>query len=302
MNDKTWIIATDDRRLGGLVSAAHSVGGSVEAAVVGTCELAQAAASVAGIDKVVLFEVPEGIPAEALAKSVAQAAKEAGVNFAISNDAPSARMILGAVAGALKASVVGGVIDVALEDDSVVAHKTVANGKAVELVKAEGPMAAIFIGPDVDCAGGNAEIIKSVAEPMDGCAVVGFEKEQGAGLASARRVVGVGMGVASRDNLPMMEELAQTLGAEIACTLPVCDDMRWYPSERVLGSSHHSAAPDLYVAVGISGNPNHISGVRDASCIVGVNSDENAGIFNYSKYGIVGDLNNIIPALTAQLR
>ncbi len=302
MNDKIWIIATDDRRLGGLVSAARSVGSSVEAAVVGTSELAQSVANVTGIDKVVLFEAPEGVPAEALAKSVAQAAKKADIRFAISNDAPSVRMILGAVAKALKASVVGGVIDVTLEDGSVVAHKTVANGKAVERVKAKGSMAAIFIGPDVDCTGGNAEIIKVAAEPVDGCAVVGFEKEQGVDLASARRVIGVGMGVASRGNLPMMGELAQILGAEIACTLPVCDDMRWYPPERVLGSSHHSVAPDLYIAVGISGNPNHVSGVRDASCIVGVNSDENAGIFNYSKYGIVGDLNKIIPALIAQLR
>ncbi len=300
MNDMTWIIAVDDRRLGGLLSAARAVSGTVEAVVVGTPELAQAVAKT-GVDKVTLFEVPEDIPAEALAQSVAQAAKEADIRLAISNDAISARMILGAIAGSLKAAVVGGVIDVVAEGGAVVARKTVANGKAVESVKADGPMAAIFIGPDVDPAGGDAEIVVASAEATSD-RVVGFEQEQGTGLASARRVVGVGMGVASRDNLPMMEEFAQALGAEIACTLPACDDMRWYPPERVLGSSHHSTAPDLYIAVGISGNPNHISGVRDASCIVGINNDENAGIFNYSKFGIVGDLNKVVPALTAALK
>lgn len=300
MSNTTWIIAVDDRRLGGLLAAARAAGGVVEAAVVGTPELAKTVAAT-GVDKVTLFETPEDTPAEALAQSVAKAAQAAGIRFAISNDAPAARMILGAVAGILKAAVVGGVVSVSADGDALVATKTIANGKAVEDVKTEGALSAVFIGPDVEPGGGAAEIVSA---PVEASAdrVVGMQKDEGTGLASARRVVGVGMGVASRDNLPMMEELAQALGAEIACTLPACDDMRWYPSERVLGSSHHSAAPDLYIAVGISGNPNHVSGVRDASCIVGINSDENAGIFNYSKFGIVGDLNKVVPALTAALQ
>ncbi len=77
--------------------------------------------------------------------------------------------------------------------------------------------------------------------------------------------------------------------------------MHWYTADRVLGSSHNSAAPELYVAVGISGSPNHTSGVRDAKVIVSINNDENAEIFQHSKYGILGDLYKVVPALTQAL-
>lgn len=294
----TLIIATDARRIGGIVAAARTLGESVDAVAVGDSALAEEIAA-AGVDKVLHFAVDTNVPPEAYAGQVAAKAKEVGVNVVISNDGPAARVILGAVAGALGAAVVGSVVELG-NDGGLTAGRLVANEKAIETVRAQNALAAVYVGADEDIVAGSAPIeAVSVEAPAD--TVVAVEQAGGSGLSDARRVVGVGMGVAARDNLPLVEDLAKALGAEIACTLPCCDDMRWYGSDRVLGSSHNTAAPDLYVAVGISGSPNHTSGFRDAKMAVAINKDPDAEIFTKCKYGIVGDLFDVVPVLTAAL-
>lgn len=300
MDVTTWIIAVDDRRIGGLVEAARSVSEKVEVAAVGSRSLMESLAA-CGADAIRSFEAADDAPAEAYASQVARAAAEAKVGLILSNDSPAARMIAGAAAGAIDAAVLGSVIALSVDEGAFVAEKSVANGKAVEKVKAQGALSAVWMGADCELPGGSAQIIPM---PVDGVEdrVVGFEEATGSNLSSARRVVGVGMGLGVRDNLRIVDDLAAALGAEIACTLPCCDDMRWYPSERVLGSSHNSASPDLYIAVGISGSPNHTSGFRDANVVVAINNDPDAEIFRHSDYGIVGDLFDVVPALTEALR
>ncbi|MGI6220811.1 MAG: electron transfer flavoprotein subunit alpha/FixB family protein [Coriobacteriales bacterium] len=300
MSVNTWIIAVDSRRIGGIIAAVKPVAGEITAAVVGTRALADEIAAT-GVDKVVWFETAEGVPAEALAASVAAAAKDAGVRLAVSNDGPSARVILGTVAGAVDAAVLGSVIEFASDGDALLAGKLIANEKAIETVKADGALAAIYFGADEDIAGGSAPV-EAVAAEAGADRIVGFEEATVSGLSGARRVVGVGMGVGSRENLPVVEGLAEALGAEIACTLPCCNDMHWYTADRVLGSSHNTASPELYIALGISGNPNHTSGFRDAKTVVAINKNPDAEIFNVSKYGIVADLFDIVPVLTEALK
>ena len=300
MEANTWIIAADSRRIGGLVATVKPLSGHITAAVVGSRELADDIAA-SGVDKVIWFETAEDVPAEAYASSVAAAAKDGGARFIISNDGPSARVILGTVAGAIDAAVIGSVIEIAPKDDAIVAGRLIANEKAVESIKVEGALAAIYLGDDADIVAGNAPVEAAAAE-ASADRIVGFEPAVTSGLYTARRVVGVGMGVASRDNLPIVEALCEALDAEIACTLPVCNDMHWYTADRVLGSSHNTASPDLYIALGISGNPNHTSGFRDAKVVVSINNDPDAEIFNVSKYGIVADLLDVVPVLTEALK
>ncbi len=300
MGKKTWIIATESRRLGGMIAAARDVSESISVAAVGSDDLAGEIASY-GADRVVSFAVSDDVPAEALGPCVAAFIADDGADLVLSNDAGSARCILGAVSGALGAAVLGNVQKVSLNGDEVVADNLIANAKALEAVSAP-KMACIYTGPDADRIEGPAVAIESATVPAVEDRVVGFEKAAGTGLDTASRVVGVGMGLAARDNLPLVEELAGAMGAELACTLPCCDDMRWYPPERVLGSSHHTTAPDFYLAVGISGSPNHTSGFRDAKIAVAVNNDPDAEIFNCCKYGIVGDLFEVVPALTAAFK
>ncbi len=296
MGKKAWIIATESRRLGGIIDAARRVSDSVSVAAVGSADVANEVASY-GVDRVVSFAASDDVPVEALGPCVAEFVAADGADLVLSNDSGAARCILGAAAGALDAAVVGNVQALALDGDNVVADNLVANAKAIEAVSAP-KMACIYTGPDADPAEGPAAAVECADVPSVEDRVVGFEEAAGTGLATASRVVGVGMGLAARDNLPLVDALVDAMGAEIACTLPCCDDMRWYPSERVLGSSHNTASPDLYIALGISGSPNHTSGFRDAKTAVAVNNDPDAEIFNCCKYGIVGDLFDVVPALT----
>ncbi|MFQ5741322.1 MAG: electron transfer flavoprotein subunit alpha/FixB family protein [Acidobacteriota bacterium] len=120
-------------------------------------------------------------------------------------------------------------------------------------------------------------------------------------LNQAEIIVGVGRGIKKRENLRMIGELAQALGAEIGASRPVVDN-DWLERERQIGSSGQNVTPRLYIACGISGAIQHIVGMKNSNCIVAINRDPNAPIFNIAHFGIVGDLFEIVPALTRKLR
>jgi len=120
-------------------------------------------------------------------------------------------------------------------------------------------------------------------------------------LTKADIIVAVGRGIKEKDNLPLAEDLAKALGAEIAASRPVCDD-GWLPLDRQIGSSGQSVAPKLYLAVGISGAIQHIVGMKGSRVIVAINKDERAPIFDIADYGVVGDLFEVVPALTEAIK
>jgi electron transfer flavoprotein alpha subunit len=125
--------------------------------------------------------------------------------------------------------------------------------------------------------------------------------EQTVDLASAPLIVSVGRGIKEKENLPIMEELAQALGAELAASRPICDN-GWLPMDRQVGSSGQTVSPKLYLAVGISGAIQHLVGMKGSKAVVAINKDENAPIFEVADYGIVGDLFEVVPALTTAVR
>jgi electron transfer flavoprotein alpha subunit len=120
-------------------------------------------------------------------------------------------------------------------------------------------------------------------------------------LSAAPILVAVGRGIKEEANLPVVQDLATALGAELAASRPICD-AGWLPLERQVGSSGQTVAPKVYIAVGISGAIQHLVGMKGSQCIVAINKDENAPIFEVANYGIVGDLFEVVPALTEAVR
>jgi electron transfer flavoprotein alpha subunit len=114
-------------------------------------------------------------------------------------------------------------------------------------------------------------------------------------------LVSVGRGIQNVDNIPQMQELADALGAALSCSRPIVDS-KWLPKTRQVGKSGVKVKPKFYLALGISGAPEHIEGMKDAELIVAINSDPNAPIFDYAHYGVVGDLFDIVPALTEKAK
>ncbi len=127
------------------------------------------------------------------------------------------------------------------------------------------------------------------------------ESQRAVDLSSAEIIVAVGRGIKEKDNLPLVEKLAEALGAELGASRPICDS-GWLPMERQIGSSGQTVAPKLYVAVGISGAIQHLVGMKGSRTIVAINKDQEAPIFEVADYGIVGDLFEVVPALVEEIR
>ena len=127
------------------------------------------------------------------------------------------------------------------------------------------------------------------------------ESSQTVDLSAAPVIVSVGRGIGEQDNLPIVEELAQALGAELAASRPICDN-GWLPMERQVGSSGQTVSPKLYLAVGISGAIQHLVGMKGSKAVIAINKDENAPIFEVADYGVVADLFEIVPELTKAIK
>ena len=124
---------------------------------------------------------------------------------------------------------------------------------------------------------------------------------QSVDLGSAQLIVSVGRGIKEAENLPIVQDLATALGAELAASRPICDN-GWLSMDHQVGSSGQTVSPKLYLAVGISGAIQHLVGMKGSQCIVAINKDPDAPIFEIADYGIVGDLFEVVPALTAAIK
>jgi len=127
------------------------------------------------------------------------------------------------------------------------------------------------------------------------------EVKQAVDLTKADVIVAIGRGIKSKDNIALAEKLAEALGGDLAASRPICD-AEWLPIDRQIGSSGQTVAPKLYIALGISGAIQHLVGMKNSGTIVAVNKDPEAPIFDIADYGIVGDLFEVLPVLTEEIK
>ncbi len=127
------------------------------------------------------------------------------------------------------------------------------------------------------------------------------ESSRAIDLTAAELIVSVGRGIKEKDNIGIVEDLARALGAELAASRPICDN-GWLPMERQVGSSGQTVAPRVYLAAGISGAIQHLVGMKGSKTVIAINKDPDAPIFEIADYGIIGDLFEVVPALSAEVR
>jgi electron transfer flavoprotein alpha subunit len=303
MSVTTWIVVGDQPTVGNLVTVARSLGGPVGAVVAGPRSVAETVAA-GGVDKVVWCNAPDDVPAEANATAVADVVAADPPRVVLAGRNPGERVLLGAVAARIKAAVLTGARSVAVDGDGVVVVNAVFGDIADETVAVSGPVALLLDGGSAPSADGTSVPIEEVSGTPLGLKVIetrthDFDEVD---LNAAHRVVGVGRGLKSREDLALIEEFAGAIGAEIACSRPVAEGLNWMGKDRYIGSSGARISPQLYVAVGISGELQHMVGVTGAETIVAINSDPNAAVFKQTDHGLVGDLYQLVPAITAALK
>jgi electron transfer flavoprotein alpha subunit len=125
---------------------------------------------------------------------------------------------------------------------------------------------------------------------------------QGVRLADASVIVSFGRGVRKKEDIGLIEQFAKTVAGAVGCSRPVAEDLHWLPEEQYIGLSGQKVTPKLYFACGISGQIQHLTGIRSSRIIVAINNDPKAPIFEYCDYGVVGDLYQVIPALSEAVR
>lgn len=209
-----------------------------------------------------------------------------------------------AVADAVDLPLVSDAVDLAL-DESLVATREMYGSKVETTVELDADRAVITIRsgewPPADGVGDPE--IKSVAFEPDEAAirsrVTGFEEVGGGDvdIAEADFLVSIGRGIEEEENLEIIEALVEATGATLSASRPVVDN-GWLPKNRQVGQSGKEVTPDVYLAIGISGAVQHVAGMKGAETIIAINTDPNAPIFDIADYGVVGDLFDVVPALT----
>ena len=289
------------------MTAAAQIGGDVDILVAGHgCgAVAEAASKIAGAAKVLVADDPalEHHVAENLAPVIAGLAS--GYSHVLAAATTLGKNVMPRVAVALDVAQISDISGVESADTFVRpiyagnALATVQSGDAVKVITVRGTSFE-----DAAADGGSApiEAVDGVASDS-GLATFGGLSESGGDrpeLTSARVVISGGRGMQSGDNFPMLEDIADKLNAAVGASRAAVD-AGFVPNDYQVGQTGKIVAPDLYIAVGISGAIQHLAGLKDSKVIVAINKDEEAPIFQVADYGLVADLFNALPELSAEL-
>ena len=305
-----WIIAEKPESYGALCSLARQLGERVEAVVIGPKSAADEAAS-CGADEVKWVSLGEDALYESGFGAVAEAMSGGKPDIVLCAVSRRVRLLAARIAAAAKTRVIPDAISLRMDEGSLVAERMVYGGVACCTERVTGETAVVLVSESVLAAQEAAS--SSDAAPVSELSCSGEmlgvtlverspREVESVNLASARRVVSVGRGVEKQEDLQIIEALAQAIGAEMGCTRPIAEGVGWMSRERYIGVSGAMLKPDLFLAIGVSGQIQHMVGGNGAKTVIAINKDKNAPVFKQADYGIVGDLYEVVPQLAELLK
>ncbi|MEO1016913.1 MAG: FAD-binding protein [Pseudomonadota bacterium] len=289
------------------VTAAVAIGGDIHLLVAGKdcATVAEAGAKAAGIAKIIHVDADSfaNPVAEDLAALITAMADD--YDYLLAAATTFGKNVMPRVAALIDSAQLSDIVEV-LGPDTF--KRFIYAGNALATVKSDDAKRVITVRTTAfeaaDDEGGSAEIATIAAvEPSGLAKFVGREVSGGdrPDLTSAKFVVSGGRGLGSGENFKIIEALADSLGAAVGASRAAVD-AGYVPNEYQVGQTGKVVAPDLYVAVGISGAIQHLAGMKDSKVIVAINKDEEAPIFQVADYGLVGDLFTVLPELTAAVK
>jgi len=288
------------------VAAAQAIGGDIHVLVAGAgcAAVAQAAAKIAGVAKVLVADAPEygHRVAENVAKLVVGLA--GGYSHVLAPHTTSGKNILPRAAALLDVQQISDITAVVSPDTF---ERPIYAGNGIATVQSSDARKLITVritGFEPAAATGGSASVETVAAAGD-AALTRFlraevSKSERPELTSARIIVSGGRGMQSGANFVLLERVADKLGAAVGASRAAVD-AGFVPNDYQVGQTGKIVAPDLYIAVGLSGAIQHLAGMKDSKVIVAINKDEEAPIFQVADYGIVGDLFKVVPELEAEL-
>ena len=288
------------------VTAASKMGGDVHLLVAGyNCSgVTQAAAKIAGVAKVLTCDDPAY--ATALAENLASLVVSMAGNYShiVAAASSEGKNFMPRVAALLDVAQISDIVAVEAPDTFV---RPIYAGNALATVQSTDPIKVVTIrltGFDTAAAEGGSAATESIAaQPDSGLAKLisqELTKSDRPELTAARVVISGGRGMGSADNFKLLEPIADKLNAAVGASRAAVDS-GFVPNDYQVGQTGKIVAPELYIAVGISGAIQHLAGMKDSKVIVAINKDAEAPIFQVADYGLVGDLFKLLPELTAEL-
>ena len=252
-----------------------------------------------------VFAYPEEVSLVSVLSAVSELIVSQKPQLLLCESGSDGRLLAGYTAAKLGVSPLCDVMSLSCTADAVETTRLVYGGSAVKTEQCAFPAVAIVCAGTFEASDAAAEPQVTQINCSGGCSVelagTSAVEASTVNLAAAKRVVGVGRGLASADNIPAAEKLAAALGAEIGCTRPVAEEEHWYSKDRYIGVSGVMIKPNFYLAIGISGQIQHMVGVNQTNVICAINKDENAPIIKQADYTLIGDVNAVLPAIIEKL-
>ncbi|WP_137289274.1 electron transfer flavoprotein subunit alpha/FixB family protein [Natronorubrum halophilum] len=303
LRDVSYEIITAGRQL------ADETGGDLHLAVIsGTVDEFAEKLNRDGVEAIHTVSYGEEFNHDVYTQAITQLYDELAPQYVLAPNSVNGLDYAPAVANALDLPVVTDTIDLETDGETLIATREMYGGKVETTNELEGEAVATIRSTEWPQSDGTGDASieafdVDIDEDAIGSSVNGFEEVAGGDvdISEADVLVSVGRGIEEEDNIPLIEDLAEALGATVSSSRPIVDN-GWLPKNRQVGQSGKVVTPDVYIAIGISGAVQHVAGMKGSDTIVAINTDPNAPIMDIADYAIHDDLFDVVPALTEEFQ